>query len=99
MLGLIAGLVPLLLCVPTAVAVRRLTDRVLTAVGLGCVAAAGALLVLHPWGTAEYWGRGVAAQALCATGLVVVWSTLTRGTGMWSGGRLRQVMSGRSRKR
>jgi arabinofuranan 3-O-arabinosyltransferase len=99
-LGLIAGPLPVLLCLPAAVLVRRLPDRrLLTAVGLAAVAAAGLLLVLHPWGTPHYAGRGWPAQALCATGLVVVWSTLVRGAGTRTTGAVRQVMSGRSRKR
>ena len=53
----------------------------------------------HPWGSSGYLGRGVATQALCATGLVVAWSTLVRCAGTRNGGRRRQVMSGRSTNR
>jgi arabinofuranan 3-O-arabinosyltransferase len=97
--ALIAGPFGLLLCVPAVLAGRFRSERVSTVVGVGCVAAAGGLLVLHPWGSPGYVGRDAVVQALCATGLVVVWSTLVRGRGTSTGAALRQRMTGRSSQR
>ncbi|MDT7550708.1 MAG: arabinofuranan 3-O-arabinosyltransferase, partial [Actinomycetota bacterium] len=96
-LALIGGPVALALCL-VAAATGLLPGRVRTALMLLAVGAAGALLVLHPWGRAGYLGRSTETQALCLIGLAGIWSALLRGEGMTTG-RLRQVISGRSTKR
>jgi len=77
---------------------RLLPDAALTAVATAALLAAGGLLVLHPWGTPGYLARGALSQALCLTGLAVVWSALARGRGTATG-RGRQRISGRSTNR
>jgi arabinofuranan 3-O-arabinosyltransferase len=96
-LALIGGPVALALCLVAAVT-ELLPARVRTTAMLLAVGAAGALLVLHPWGRSGYLGRSTATQALCLIGLAGIWSALLRGEGMTTG-RLRQVISGRSTKR
>ena len=96
-LALVGGPVALGLCL-VAVIGLRLPERIATAAAVLAVGGAGALVVLHPWGTAHYLGRGTAAQALCLIGLAIVWSTLLRGEGTMTG-RRRQVISGRSTNR
>jgi arabinofuranan 3-O-arabinosyltransferase len=96
-LALIGGPVALALCL-VAAATELLPARVRTTMILLAVGAAGALLVLHPWGRAGYLGRSTEAQALCLIALAGTWSALLRGAGMTTG-RLRQLISGRSTKR
>jgi arabinofuranan 3-O-arabinosyltransferase len=77
-LALIGGVAALALCLVVAalLAAGRRRDQVRTTLAFGALSAAGVLLALDPWPGTHYAGRAALPQALCVTGLVLVWSAL-----------------------